>query len=118
MEKYVIKPSLQFYVTYTITGDQHEELTDTFVKDEQGNSVKVVQTIDGLTLKTKRILTYKLGYMGNAFSTKETATEITKLRVGIKLVYVENKGYVLPERNICKIDEAIDDLKVLKTSIE
>ena len=35
MEKYVIKPSLQFYVAYEITGNQHGK-KEKNIKDEKG----------------------------------------------------------------------------------
>ena len=36
MEKYVIKPSLQFYVVYEVTGKDKKELANDFEKDEEG----------------------------------------------------------------------------------
>lgn len=115
MEKYVLKPSLQFYVTYEVTGDQKEELTNDFKEDEHGNSYKVIQNIDGLVLTTEMITKYKL--QNGTEIKEESKLEITVLK-GQKLVYVEGKGYVIPERPICKIDEAISDLSVLKGAIE
>ena len=45
MEKYVIKPSMQFYVAYEITGEQKEEIANEHEKDENGNYYTIIQKI-------------------------------------------------------------------------
>lgn len=114
MEKYVIRPSLQFYVTYLVTGEQKEEITNDFEQDEDGNSLKIVQNIDGLKLTTKTTSTYKLK---NGVEIKETSKMEMKMDKPQRLVYVAGKGYDIPERKICKIEEAIEDLEVLKGAL-
>lgn len=114
MKQYVIKPSLQFYVVYEINGEDVKELTNEFEKDEKGNSVKIIQNIDKDTLTTKQITKYKLS---NGIEIKNEDKQTMKMPIGTKLVYVKGNGYVLPERNICTIDEAIEDFGVLKEAL-
>lgn len=115
MEKYVIKPSLQFYVVYEVTGKDKKELTNDFEKDEEGNSVKVIQNVDGFKVTTKTIVKYK---RSNGTSYKDVDVEEATYPEGTKLVYVKNKGYVLAEYKMCTVDEAIEDLSVLKEAIQ
>jgi hypothetical protein len=111
LERYVIKPSLQILAVYTVRGNQKEEIANEFKKDEEGNEIKVIQTIDKLTITTKMINKYKLK---NGLEINEKSELKMKVKLGQKLVYVEGKGFVIPERTICTVEEAIEDLSVLK----
>lgn len=115
MEKYVIKPNLGFYVAYEITGEQHEEIANEHEKDENGNYYTVLQKIDGLKLTTKSVMSYKLA---NGKKVKETNVLEETYSKGTKLFYIAKKGYKEAEFKMCKIDEAIEDLKILKGAIE
>lgn len=111
IERYIIKPSLQLYGVYEVTGNQKEEINNEFEKDEKGNSLKIIQKIDGLKLMTKTILKVKLPNDRKYQEKKEIEEELEK---GQKLVYIKNRGFVIPEMTICKIDEALSDIEVLK----
>lgn len=115
MEKYVIKPSMQFYVAYEITGEQKEEIANEHEKDENGNYYTIIQKIDGLKVTTKTIMSYKLE---NGKKIKETNILEETYKKGTKLFYLPKKGYKEAELKMCKIDEAIEDLSVLKGAIE
>lgn len=115
MEKYVIKPSLQFYVGYEITGNQKEEIANEHEKDEDGNYYTIIQKIDGLKVTTKSIMGYK---MSNGKKIKETNVLEETYKKGDKLFYIPKKGYKEAEFKMCKITEAIEDLTVLKGAIE
>ena len=115
MEKYVIKPSMQFYVAYEVTGNQKEEITNEHEKDENGNYYTIIQKIDGLKVTTKTIMSYKLE---NGKKIKETNTLEETYKKGTKLFYISKKGYKEAEYKMCKVSEAISDLEALKGAIE
>lgn len=115
MEKYVIKPSMQFYVAYEITGNQHEEIANEHEKDEKGNYYTIVQKVDGFKVTTKTIMSYKLE---NGNKIKETNILEETYKKGTKLFYLSKKGYKEVEYKMCKVSEAISDLETLKGAIE
>lgn len=112
MEKYVVKPNLRMYAVYEVTGEQNEKIEDFSETAENGSTIKIVQEINGLVLKSERTSTYRIPKM--EFPVSETVSEEIILSKGTKLVYVQYRGYVIPEVSLCTLEEAIKDLEVLK----
>ena len=46
--------------------------------------------------------------------TKEHSKLTQKVKEGTILVWIPNKGYVVPEMNVCTVQEGIDALQVLR----
>lgn len=111
LKRYVIKPSLQMLGVMTVTGEQTGKIAQESNKDEEGNKVSVNQSINGLSIFTELKTSYKTKN-GNKF--EEVSNLTMTVKKGQKLVYVENKGFVIPERAICTPEEAIKDLNTIK----
>lgn len=111
LKRYVIKPSLKTLAVLEVTGEQHGEIANETKKDEEGNTFKVIQTIEGFVITTKVTTIYKLK---DGTKMNEKSTLKMEVNKGQKLVYIDNKGFVLPELNICTVEEAIEDYSVLK----
>lgn len=103
-ERYIIAPSTSMYLGVKVTKDT--DISDK-VKNEFGTTY---QTIKDLTLTT--IVKRK----SNAYDmeTKEHSKLTQKVKEGTILVWIPNKGYVVPEMNVCTVQEGIDALQVLR----
>lgn len=110
LKRYVVRPSMQVLAVYEVTGNQKEEIANEHIEEENGTILDVVQTIDGYELTTITKMTYR----NNGIDIIQNEELIMTLPENKKLVYVENKGFVVPERKICTVEEAIEDLSVLK----
>lgn len=110
LKRYMINPSMQMLAVYEVTGNQEEEIANENIEEENGTSLKVIQTIKGYELITKT----EMVYTSNGVNVTQKEELVMIVPENQKLVYVKNKGFVIPERNICTIEEAIENLSVLK----
>lgn len=112
MAKYVIRPNLRFYSTYIVTGNQEEELVNDIKEDEEGTKLEIVQTIKGLEITTRTKVHYVM--KSRDIEIDEENISVMKVKENQMLAYVDTKGYVIPEHQLCTVEEAIEDLKVLE----
>lgn len=103
-ERYIIAPSTNIYLGVKVT--KETDISDK-IKTEYGTTY---QTIKDLTLTT--IVKRK----SNAYDieTKENSRLTQKVKEGTILVWIPNQGYVIPEMNVCSVQEGIDALQVLR----
>lgn len=111
-EKYINAPDISFYAGYIVTGDEELELCDDTETYEDGE-VRVKQTIVKGVLTTELYLKRKLE-SGKIEEIEEKSTLVTKLKPGTTLIYVEGNGFIVPNTKVQTIDEAIEDLKLIK----
>lgn len=104
VERYILAPQTRLYLGVKVT-------KETDIEDEEKNDYGTIhQTIKDL------VLTTTISRKSNAYGieTEENSTLTQKLQEGTILVWLEGQGYVIPEMRVCTVDEAINDLQVLK----
>lgn len=127
LEKYVITPNVRFYGGFKFEGRDIELCNDIDkdyikVKEEDGSitdkevaSIRVQQKIINSILITDIDAERE---MKNGKKIKEKSHMEIELEVNQLLVYVEGQGFVIPEYNMLKIDEAIERYELLKSPKE
>lgn len=127
LEKYVITPNVRFYGGFRYKGKDIELCDDTDkdyikVKQEDGSitdkevsSIRVQQKIINSILITDIDAERE---MKNGKKIKEKSHMEIELEENQLLVYVEGQGFVIPEYNMLKIDEAIERYELLKSPKE
>ncbi len=104
VERYIIAPQTRLYLGVKVTKDIE-------IVDEEKTEYGIIhQTIKDLVLTT----TIKRKSNAYGIETEENSTLTQKLQEGTVLVWLEGRGYVIPEMRVCTVDEAINDLQVLK----
>lgn len=104
VERYIIAPQTRIYLGVKVT-------KETDIEDEVETPHGTVhQTIKDLTLTTV------VNRKSNAYNieTEEHSTLTQKVEEGTILVWLEGQGYVIPEMNVCTVQEGIDSLQVVR----
>ena len=109
LEKVVIQPSVDFYGGFKYDGEDIF-LCDDFEETEE-RSIRITQSIRKGKLISHITKQYKLR---NEKKVVEEVHKETELDEGQLLVYVKDKGFVIPEYMMCSVDEAIEQYKLLK----
>lgn len=108
LDKYVVLPNVSFYGGFIYDGE------DIFLCEDhdtdEGYDFKVRQEIKNNNLITDIEREYTTAKDKKIKETSHLEVEIEK---GQLLVYVEGTGYTLPEFRMCKVDEAIEQYKIL-----
>lgn len=109
LEKVVLEPNLDFYGAFTWDGE------DIFLCDDceetKAGGIRITQRIEGGKLISHIRKHYCM------LKDKKVVKDIyqeTELQEGQMLVYVRDNGFVIPEYQMCSIDEAIDHYELLK----
>ena len=109
LEKYVVLPNVDFYGGWKYDGE------DIFLCDDceetEGRGVRITQRIENGKLISH---TRKHYILRNGKKVTEDVYKETELDEGQLLVYVAEKGFVIPEYLMCPIDEAIEQYNLLK----
>lgn len=104
VERYIIAPQTRLYLGVKVT-------KETDIEDEEKTDYGTIhQTIKDL------ILTTTINRKSNAYGieTEEKSTLTQKVQEGTILIWLEGRGYVIPEMRVCSVEEGINDLEVLK----
>jgi len=109
LDKYVIVPNVGFYGGFIYDGEDIFLCEDHDI--DEGYDFKVRQEIKNNYLVTNIEREYTTTKDKKVKETSHLEVEIEK---GQLLVYVEGTGYTLPEFRMCKVDEAIEQYKILK----
>lgn len=109
LDKYVIAPNVGFYGGFVFDGEDIELCDDHDV--DEGYDFKVKQSIQNNVLITDVERTV-IRISGK--TVKEISHQEVELEKGELLVYVEGLGFTIPESKMCKVDEAIEQYKLLK----
>ena len=109
LDKYVIVPNVGFYGGFIYDGEDIFLCEDH--DEDEGYDFKVRQEIKNNYLVTNIEREYTTTKDKKVKETSHLEVEIEK---GQLLVYVEGTGYTLPEFRMCKVDEAIEQYKILK----
>lgn len=109
LDKYVITPNVGFYGGFKFDGEDIN-LCDDHDEDE-GYDFKVKQVIKEQVLITDIERTYT---RPNGKIVKEVSHMEVEIEEGTLLVYVEGMGFVIPEHNLIKVDEAVEQFKLLE----
>lgn len=98
-EYFIVKPSVKLFGGIKVTKETEFE---TYNDDKT-----VHQTLKNLVLTTK--VRKKIDY--NGIKTKEESKVTIKLPEEIVLIWGEEEGYIIPNYQMVKVDEAIENLK-------
>lgn len=109
LDKYVIVPNVGFYGGFIYDGEDIFLCEDHDI--DEGYDFKVRQEIKNNILITDIEREYTTTKDKMVKETSHLEVEIEKDQL---LVYVEGTGYTLPEYRMCKVDEAIEQYKILK----
>lgn len=109
LEKYLITPNLGFYGGFVFDGEDIELCDD--IDCEEGYKVHVKQKIVDSVLITDLEREYE---RNNGLKVKEKSYMEVELEEGQLLVYVQGTGFVIPEYNLCTVDEAINLINIIK----
>ena len=109
LDKYVIVPNVGFYGGFIYDGEDIFLCEDH--DEDEGYDFKVKQEIKDNVLITDIEREYTMAKDKMVKETSHLEIEIEKNQL---LVYVEGTGYTLPEYRMCKVDEAIEQYKILK----
>lgn len=109
LEKYVVLPNVDFYGGWKYDGEDILLCDDCDETEERG--IRITQRIENGKLISHIRKRYKLR---NEKTVTEDVYKETELDEGQLLVYVAEKGFVLPEYLMATIDEAISQYELLK----
>lgn len=101
-ELFTIKPSLKQYYGRTVTKDM------TF--DESTDDKSIHQTLKDLVLTTE--INKESEYKGVKSTEKSTLTQ--ELPEGTILIWTEETGYIIPDREFYKLDDLEAEVKEMK----
>ena len=127
LEKYVITPNVRFYGGFRYEGRDIELCDDTnkdYVKVQQEDESIIDKEIASIRVRQKIINSILITdieaerEMKNGKKIKEKSHMEIELEENQLLVYVEGQGFVIPEYNMLKIDEAIERYELLKSPKE
>ena len=109
LEKYVVLPNVDFYGGYKYDGEDIFLCDDCDESEERG--IRITQRIESGKLISHIRKHYILR---NGKKVTEDVYKETELDEGQLLVYVAEKGFVIPEYLMSTIDEAIEQYNLLK----
>lgn len=109
LDKYVIAPNVGFYGGFKYDGKDIMLCDDHDVDEGYDFKVKQIIKEDVLITDIERTITRLNGKVVKEVSHMEVEIEEDTL-----LVYVEGLGFTIPESNLVKVSEAIDQYKLLE----
>ena len=109
LEKYVVLPNVDFYGGWKYDGEDIFLCDDCEESEERG--IRITQRIESGKLISHIRKHYILR---NGKKVTEDVYKETELDEGQLLVYVAEKGFVLPEYVMAPIEEAISQYELLK----
>lgn len=108
LERYFIRPIWEPVLGLTITKDTDVE--DEEVKENETTKILVQQKIKGTKFITEKTMTTTLN---NDVPMTETSRVELDLPEGTRLVWLEGKGYILPNEPFVTMHEIEEDVKNL-----
>lgn len=102
VERFMIKPHYSLLLGVTVT-------KDTDIEDETEDG-RVHQTIKNLVFTT----TIKNKYEKDGMKIEEKSKLTINLKEGIRLVWIDNQGYILPDFEPKTTREVLEDMNELK----
>ncbi len=109
LEKYVIVPNVGFYGGFVYDGEDIALCDDHDI--DAGYDFKVKQKIENNILISDIERVYE---RANGKKVSEKTHQEVEIEKGQLLVYVEGLGFTISEYNMCLIDEAIEQYRLLK----
>lgn len=102
MERFIVQPSIQYFGGIEIKEDtEFTEATD---------NGEVKQTFKDGILTTK----IKKEHEHLGMKTVETTKLVQNIPVGMRLMWGKEEGYIISPYKMVRVDEAIEELKVIK----
>ena len=109
LERFFMTPNYTPVLGLTVT--KNTDVEDEETKEDENSKLIVQQKIKGLKFLTVTTLETKLK---NGEKMKECSTLEIELKEGTRLIWLEGKGYILPEQSFQTIKEIREDLEYLK----
>lgn len=109
LERLFIAPNYTAVLGLTVKKDTDVE--DEFEKSDEVSKMTVKQTIHGTTFKTEKTLETILK---DGEKMKEVTSIEIELKEGTRLIWLDGKGYVLPNEKFQTMQEIREDLECLK----
>ena len=109
VERFFVAPNYTAVLGLTVKKDTDVE--DEFEKVDEKSKMTVKQTIHGTNFKTEKVLETILQ---NGEKMKEVTSIELDLNEGTRLVWLEGKGYILPNEKFQTMKEIRKDIEYLK----
>lgn len=109
LERFFVAPNYTCVLGVIVKADT--DIEDEEVKEDEVSKLTVKQKIKGLKFTTETILETTLK---NGEKMKEHSTVELELKAGARLVWLEGKGYILPNEKFQTMSEIRQDLEYLK----
>ncbi|MFG6319601.1 MAG: hypothetical protein K1W33_07110 [Clostridia bacterium] len=109
LERFFITPN--YTAVLGLTVKKNTDIEDEFEKSDEVSKMTVKQTIHGTKFKTEKILETTLQ---NGEKMKEITNIELDLNEGTRLIWLDGKGYVLPNENFQTMEEIRRDIEYLK----
>ncbi len=109
LERFFVAPNYTAVLGLTVKKDTDVE--DEFEKVDEKSKMTVKQTIHGTNFKTEKVLETILQ---NGEKMKEVTSIELDLNEGTRLVWLEGKGYILPNEKFQTMKEIRKDIEYLK----